>query len=143
MGPQGPVPAPGAVPAAPAPPVRVPSVRPGGRIVILILVEILPELAPDASPTHRTELLQELDNDPNLTYLTNTRCIEITANGVVCTRGDIEAEDVILAVGMQALSDEARTFRPEMGEFAAIGDCVRVRSIENAIKEAYYAAVRL
>jgi 2,4-dienoyl-CoA reductase-like NADH-dependent reductase (Old Yellow Enzyme family)/thioredoxin reductase len=107
------------------------------------IVEMLPELAPDASPTHRTELLQELDNEANLTYLTNNRCNEITENCVVCASGSIEAESVILATGMRALSDEAEAFRPKTGDFVAIGDCVRARTVENAIKEAYYAAVRL
>jgi pyruvate/2-oxoglutarate dehydrogenase complex dihydrolipoamide dehydrogenase (E3) component len=106
------------------------------------IVEMLPELAPDASPTHRTELLQEMDNETNLTYLTNAECNEITENGIVCPSGYLEADMVVLAVGMQPLTDEAEAFRPTMGKFFAIGDCVRPRRVENAIKEAYYAAVR-
>jgi 2,4-dienoyl-CoA reductase-like NADH-dependent reductase (Old Yellow Enzyme family)/thioredoxin reductase len=107
------------------------------------IVEMLPELAPDASPTHRTELLRELDNEANLTYLTNARCNEITTNGIVCEKGFVKAENVILAVGMRGLFDEAESFRPEVGEFSPIGDCVRARTVESAIKEAYYAAVRV
>ena len=107
------------------------------------LVEMLSELAPDASPTHRTELLQELDKEADLTYVTNNRCNAITAKGVMCESGPIEADNVILSVGMTALSEEAEAFRPVTNEFAALGDCVRPRRVENAIKEAYYAAVRL
>lgn len=114
-------------------------VRLGKKVV---LVEMLPELAPDASPTRRTELSQELDREANLTCLTSDRCSRITPNGVVCASGFIEAGDVILATGMRALSGEAEAFRPKTGQFIAIGDCVRPRRVENAIKEAYCAAVR-
>jgi NADPH-dependent 2,4-dienoyl-CoA reductase/sulfur reductase-like enzyme len=106
------------------------------------IVEMLPEIAPDASPTHRTELLQEMDNESNLQYFINTRCTEITSTSVAFEGGSIEAENVILATGMRALSDKAESFRPEAAEFVAIGDCVRARSVENAIKEAYYAAIK-
>lgn len=155
----------------------------GKKVVIL---EMQGRLAPDASPTHRAELMNELEWEKNLIYITGGKCCEITDKGVSYTRVPgvfsgvhtgyakdetsgigatnvqlfydkakdsmdtdadtrfmLEADDVILAVGMRAKQEESFQFIGSADQFAAVGDCVKARTVENATKEAYYAAMRI
>lgn len=116
-----------------------------GKIVTIL--EMQPALAPDASKTHRDELMIELKNADTLSGVTNARCTAITDTDVsyeVNGRKDmIPADSVILAVGMRPLISEADALMGFTEEYAEIGDCVKVRTVEWATKEGYYAAINL
>ena len=109
------------------------------------IIEMLPELAPDASITHRTELLLELDREKNLKYITSAKCTKVSDNSVTymveSDAKEIEADRIIIAVGMKPNFSEAEKFIGVADKFTVIGDCVRARTVENAIKDAFYAAV--
>ena len=111
------------------------------------VIEMQDALAPDASKTHRDELMVEIGNEPNFVTLTGARCVSVTATSVTYAKDGAEqtisADDVVLAAGMKAKADEADSFIGSAPEFAEIGDCVRARTVEQATKEAYYAAVNL
>jgi NADPH-dependent 2,4-dienoyl-CoA reductase/sulfur reductase-like enzyme len=111
------------------------------------VLEMQSALAPDASKTHRDELLTEIEKEPNFVPCTDARCISMTATSVTFVKDGkeqtISADDVILAAGMKAKAAEADGFIGTAPEFAEIGDCVRARTVEWATKEAYYAAVNL
>ena len=47
------------------------------------------------------------------------------------------------AVGLRARRDEADAFMNAADEYAAIGDCVKARTVEWCTKEAFYAAINL
>lgn len=111
------------------------------------VIEMQSALAPDASKTHRDELMVEIEKEPGFVTLTGARCVSVTANSVTFMKDGKEqtivADDVILAAGMKAKTDEADSFIGTAPEFAEIGDCVRARTVEWATKDAYYAAVNL
>ena len=113
-----------------------------------IVFEMLEELALGATPTHRVELLQKLDAQENLRYLTTSRCTAITETGIAYTdeagkEHTIEAENVILAAGMRARQQETDAFRVLDNRFISIGDCVYAATVEKAIYGAFYAAVQI
>jgi 2,4-dienoyl-CoA reductase-like NADH-dependent reductase (Old Yellow Enzyme family)/thioredoxin reductase len=116
----------------------------GKRVTVL---EMQSALAPDASKTHRDELMVEIEKEPNFVTLTDARCTGISATSVTFVQDGAEqtitADDVILAAGMKPKAEEADAFIGTAPEFAEIGDCVRARTVEWATKEAYYAAVNL
>ena len=116
----------------------------GKRVTI---VEMQPELAPDASPTGRAELLVELGHESGLTALTGAKCQSITANSVTYVKDGqectITADSVVLCAGMKAKAAEADSFFGTAAEVLEIGDCVKPRTVEWANKEAYYAAINL
>jgi pyruvate/2-oxoglutarate dehydrogenase complex dihydrolipoamide dehydrogenase (E3) component len=112
------------------------------------LLEMQKELAPDATPTHRTELLQILEAEEYLRCLTDTRCTEITEQAVLFSDGEgkaqtIPADSVILAAGMKAREQEAESFRELAERFVSIGDCVRAATVEHAMASAFCAAVQI
>ena len=75
---------------------------------------------------------------------TNTKAVEITAQGVVGENAEgrklYEADTVIYAVGQRALHDEVDALRFCAPEFYTVGDCNRPANITQATKSAYYAA---
>ncbi len=111
------------------------------------IIEMQPVLAPDASTTHRNEPMKELYHEPNLTILTGARCVnlsEVTASYFKDgEERSVMADKVILAAGMKARIAEADAFMGRTEAFREIGDCVRARTVEWAVKEGYYAALTL
>jgi pyruvate/2-oxoglutarate dehydrogenase complex dihydrolipoamide dehydrogenase (E3) component len=114
----------------------------------LTLLEMRPGLAQDASKTHRDELMVELRNEgARVSALTGAVCARIIDGAVFYEKGGAEhkisADSVILAVGMRALAARADSFMGLTEECAEVGDCVRARSVEWAVKEGYFAALAL
>jgi len=116
----------------------------GKKVTIL---EMQPELAPDASKTHRDELLHEIEREPNMTVILGGRCTSIRPDSVAYEKDGrqetIPAGSIILSVGMRALTDLADSFMGITEEYAEVGDCVKARTVEWANKEAFYAAINL
>jgi hypothetical protein len=117
-----------------------------GRDVTLI--EMLPQLAGDASKTHRDELLVVVRNHADhLHVLLNAKCTGVEP-GKVSFEVDgkaqsVDCDNVLLAVGLRARRDEADAFMNSADDFYEIGDCVRARTVEWCTKEAFYAAINL
>ncbi len=112
------------------------------------IVEMCDRLAPDASPTHRTELMQELEKTPTLEIVTSLRCTQVTDQavegvGVDGTVRSLPADTVILAAGMRARTDEVDELLPAALYTFPIGDCVRAATVEQAMQSAYTAALTL
>ncbi len=111
------------------------------------VIEMQSALAPDASTTHRDELMVEIGNEPNFVTVCDARCVSITETSVTFLKDGkeqtITADNVILAAGMKSRIDEADAFIGTAPQFLEIGDCVKARTVEWATKEAYYAAVNL
>ena len=118
--------------------------RLGKKVTIL---EMQPELAPDASRTHREELLEEIKREPKLEVVLNGRCTGIERNGVIYEKDGksnrIDAANIILSAGMRALTGQADSFMGLTGEFAQAGDCAKVGTVEGATKTGWAAALRL
>jgi 2,4-dienoyl-CoA reductase-like NADH-dependent reductase (Old Yellow Enzyme family)/thioredoxin reductase len=111
------------------------------------IVEMQCDLAPDASKTHRDELMIELEDEKNLTILCGACCCEIETDLVIYKKDGVcdslAADAVILAVGMKPKLAEADAFMGLTPEFFEVGDCVKARTVEWATKEAFYAAMNL
>lgn len=108
------------------------------------LVEMLPELAPDAPLRHRPLLLDELNK--GVVIHTETTGVEITAEGLAVRDGGghecvIKADTVISAVGQRARSDVAEQLADTAPYVMRIGDCLRPATITQAISEGYHAAL--
>ena len=74
--------------------------------------------------------------------------MEITAKGVRCMDKDskeffLEADTVILCVGMKARADLRDSFAGAAFDVKYIGDCVQARIVKDAVHEAYDAAATI
>ncbi|MDR0851447.1 MAG: FAD-dependent oxidoreductase [Clostridiales Family XIII bacterium] len=119
----------------------------GKRVTI---IELQDDIMPDASKTHRDEMLVEIkkaENTGRITILLRYACKEIRDALVVAEKDgqriEIPADTVILSVGMRPLKDEADRYMGLTERYTQIGDCVKARTVEWAVKEGYYAAVTL
>jgi NADPH-dependent 2,4-dienoyl-CoA reductase/sulfur reductase-like enzyme len=119
--------------------------RMGKSVTIL---EMQDKLAPDATVTHRTELLMALEAENNLNCITGSVCSAITEKTVTYriqdkTEKQLPADTVVLAVGMQERLDHVEAFRPKTGRFISIGDCTGAANVEKAIYDAFCAVSRV
>lgn len=112
------------------------------------LLEMLPQLAGDASKTHRDELLVEVrDHADGIHVLTEAKCTAVEPGKVCYEKDGVAAEvvcdNVLLAVGLRARREEADSFMEVADTYSAIGDCVRARTVEWCTKEGFYAAINV
>ncbi len=112
------------------------------------LIEMLPQLAGDASKTHRDELLVEVrDHADTLHVLLDAKCTGVEPGRVTYEQngeaGAVDCASVLLAVGLRARRDEADAFMNAADDYFAIGDCVKARTVEWCTKEGFYAALNL
>lgn len=115
------------------------------------ILEMRDKLAPEAAPIHyRSVILMAIERQENLKYILNARCTRILSDGAVYVDGDgrehlLEADNVVLAVGMKPKVEEAfqfvREFADAKVEFHLIGDCAHERgNIQKAVRSAFAAA---
>jgi len=75
---------------------------------------------------------------------TGTRCVEITDRGIVAEHGGqreiIEADSVLLAVGLRPVRDLAPSLSGYAGTYAELGDCVKPANVRQATRHGFYAA---
>ena len=112
------------------------------------LVEMLDVLAPDGIYTERLHTVYYIDQDPNITVMTDTRCVEITGEGAVVSGEDgqkqlLKADSVVLSAGMRSLTAERDQFNGLAYDVIHIGDCQKVGTISSATATAYNAALTI
>lgn len=112
------------------------------------VLEMQSEVAPDASVTHRDELMVEFTKEiEHLHFITSGRCISMDSKGVTYEKNGltkiISADSIIISVGMRALTTLSNSFMGITEEYAQAGDCVKARTVDEATKEGYYAAINL
>ena len=111
------------------------------------IIEMQSALAPDASKTHRDEMMVEFGNEDNFVSVLNAKVTGVTKDGVTYEQDGksvtVPASSVVLAAGMRAKVELADSFMGKTDGYAEIGDCVRARTVEWATKEGFYAALNL
>lgn len=111
------------------------------------LVEMLDVLAPDGIYTERLHTVHYINNDENITVMTDTRCVEITEEGAVVAGENgqqlIKADSVVLSAGMRSLEAERNKFNGIAYDVIAIGDCLKVGTISSATMTGYNAALTI
>lgn len=111
------------------------------------VLEMGDKLAPDAWYLHLRATLNEMERADVHTHL-RTRCTRITPEGVWAedSQGNeifLEADTVLVAAGLRSRTDVVEMLRDTAPDFAAVGDCLRPRTIQEAVRTGYNAAVIL
>lgn len=118
--------------------------RYGKKVTVLEMGEFL---APDGYFSERTHTIAHMDDDPNISYVTNTRCAGIEPGCVIARDGQGErrfpADSVVLAAGMRARRELRDSFLGLAPDVKAIGDCVVAGSLWNATRQGFDAAITL
>jgi len=113
----------------------------GGREVTV--VELLDRILKGENRANQQQMIKMLA-EGNVEVFNRTRVTEITAQGVVIDHGgeirEIEADSIVIAVGMTAISALHEDLKDMIPETYAIGDCVKPRRIMDAIWEGFRIA---
>ena len=111
------------------------------------IIEMQPELCPDASRTQREELIEEIAAEANCAALTGAHCTAVRPASVTYVKDGMEQTLTVDAVyqcaGLRAKTEEADAFIGSAPIFAEIGDCVKPGTTEEATRTAWYAAMNL
>jgi 2,4-dienoyl-CoA reductase-like NADH-dependent reductase (Old Yellow Enzyme family)/thioredoxin reductase len=111
------------------------------------IIEMRDALAPDASKTHRDDILTEMKKEKNLKTLLNSTCIEIKNNKLIYSydeeKQEIFVDSVILAAGMKPRKRESIKFDFIADETYVIGDASNPRTVEMAVREGYFTGINL
>ena len=123
--------------------VRLPFIWPR-RAKRLHLVEMRPELAPDANIRHRPILMQMVEK--YVEAHTGYQGLEVTSEGVICKDPEgkevlVPGKSVICAVGQRANRAAVNQLRDCAPVVREIGDCVRPSNITSAIYMGYHAGL--
>ena len=107
----------------------------------VIIVDMLPEIAMDIPALDKGAFMTSLRNN-NVEILTSLKISEITDNGIVAVGKDkttrtVNADNVVIALGLKSNAKLHEELKNKVPELYAIGDCVEPRKIGNAIQEGY------
>lgn len=110
----------------------------------LTIIEMLNGVMLDMYSANRMHLLKLLA-DADVNILTETKCLEIRDNGITIAdkygkRSTLEADTVVLAVGLKSTEGLLEALKDKIPEVYAIGDCVEPRKVINAIWEGFRTA---
>jgi len=113
----------------------------------LTIVEMQEALAPDANWMQRQGMLVPIE-EYGIEVLTSTICTAVEQGRVKVRTAEggervLEADAVLYALGMKSESVKAAALQDSAPTVINVGDCVRPRQVEQAVYEAYFAAVDL
>lgn len=109
------------------------------------IIEMRKAAATEAPFLHWRALMMEIEKQ-NINLLLNTTCTKITDEGVVTINKDgeeklYEADTILLAVGVKALSNTAVSLAEHVDNYHIIGDCKKPGKILEAIHSGYLAGM--
>jgi 2,4-dienoyl-CoA reductase-like NADH-dependent reductase (Old Yellow Enzyme family)/NADPH-dependent 2,4-dienoyl-CoA reductase/sulfur reductase-like enzyme len=111
-----------------------------GRENSVTIIEMLPAIAADMELLHKKVLVDSLKEE-KVVFLTERRLIHVTDKVIVVEncktreRETIEADVLVLALGMQSRSTLATALEDQVSELYVIGDCVEPRRFMEAVYE--------
>ena len=111
------------------------------------IVEKSEQLCSNVNEHIQTGLLEKLSECQNLKIFLNSQCLSIQNQSVVIQNNTdlqvIEAQSVIVAVGMQSRCDIVNQFYGLVPDINVIGDAKRPGTVAQATHDGYYAGVSL
>jgi len=100
------------------------------------IAEMLPRIGHDIGLSVRYSIIDRL-RDLNIKMLTNTKAVAISHSGLVVEQNGeqktLEADEVVLAVGLRPRTELAGQLQGKVAELHAIGDCVEAKRILEAV----------
>ena len=118
----------------------------GEDITGVTVIEMLERMADTISPSYRPFFLARLRN-LGVKMKTSTLVEEITNEGVKVNRQGtsafIKGDVVVLAVGLQSDKKRLDRFMGKVSEIYTIGDCVKPRTIKEAIEEGFLVGMKI
>jgi len=108
----------------------------------VVVVEMLPEVAPDMEKNTRKLLLKRLD-ELGVKILSDVKVDEITDKGVKTIAQFLEADSIVVALGSVSNTKLADNLRGSGLQLYRVGDCVKPRKLWEAIHEGYRVGLEI
>jgi 2,4-dienoyl-CoA reductase-like NADH-dependent reductase (Old Yellow Enzyme family)/thioredoxin reductase len=118
-----------------------------GREVTVL--EMLPRLADDCAPVHYRAPLEEAWLAlPDFHFLVNATCTRVEEGKVIWvdTQGaehELECDSIVLSVGFEGRSHEARAFFGAAPQFEMLGDCAGPGGIQKVMRNTFVVASQI
>jgi 2,4-dienoyl-CoA reductase-like NADH-dependent reductase (Old Yellow Enzyme family)/thioredoxin reductase len=114
----------------------------GKRVTV---VEMTADIALEANVRQRPILLDMLQR-LKVRVETGMRGVEVKESGLLCVDGEgaekqIAADTIVCAVGQRPLREVVNRFLDAAPEVVQVGDCVKARSVTQAIRRGYWAGL--
>jgi len=118
-----------------------------GKDKEITLIEQLKLIGQNIYMLVRKEVIPEIEENPNIKILTNTRLEEIIGNKAICKQAEktieIEFDDFIVSAGLKPNKTIADELKDKGIKVVEIGDCKKPKKIGDAVKEAYKTIMKL
>jgi 2,4-dienoyl-CoA reductase-like NADH-dependent reductase (Old Yellow Enzyme family)/thioredoxin reductase len=111
------------------------------------IVEMLDDILIEADMPSKIALTDRL-RKASVEIYTGWRSEEITDNSLICTdqqgqRHELEADSIVLAVGLIEKKEIVDKFRGLAPEVHALGDCIEARNISHAFEDAWHIVSKI
>jgi 2,4-dienoyl-CoA reductase-like NADH-dependent reductase (Old Yellow Enzyme family)/thioredoxin reductase len=111
------------------------------------IVEMLDKLGDQSYLHYNTPLIEAIGNSPNIAYMLETRCVEVTVEGILVEKSGtvqkVVADSVVFAVGQAPEVETVDKLRDCAVEFYSIGDCVKPQRIAEATRTGFFSAMNI
>jgi NADPH-dependent 2,4-dienoyl-CoA reductase/sulfur reductase-like enzyme len=111
------------------------------------IIEMLNRIGDPSYPHYTIPLIEAIDNNPNITYKLQTKCVGVTPKGVRVEKdgkeGVIAADSVVFSVGQAPELETVEKLRDCATEFHSVGDCVKPQRIIEATRTGFFSAVSI
>jgi 2,4-dienoyl-CoA reductase-like NADH-dependent reductase (Old Yellow Enzyme family)/NADPH-dependent 2,4-dienoyl-CoA reductase/sulfur reductase-like enzyme len=112
------------------------------------IVEMLGELGDRVGNWwYQLTLVEAVENEPNISYKLQTKCIEATPEGVRVEKDGIveiiAADSVVFCVGQEPDAETVDTLRNSGRRFCSVGDCVEPKKIMQATRTGFFSAMNI
>jgi NADPH-dependent 2,4-dienoyl-CoA reductase/sulfur reductase-like enzyme len=111
------------------------------------IIEMLNKIGDPSYPHYNIPLIEAIDNNPNITYKLQTKCVEVTPRGVRVDKNDVEevlaADSIVFLVGLAPELETIEKLRDCATEFYSVGDCVKPQRIMEATRTGFFSAMNI
>ena len=109
------------------------------------IIEALPAAARDANFRYARTYKWKME-ELGIQLFVNTKCEEITPEGVRCTDAEgkpvfVPADTEVIAIGMRPRENAAEALRDCAPEFRRIGNCVKIGQVMDSIRAGFDAGM--
>jgi 2,4-dienoyl-CoA reductase-like NADH-dependent reductase (Old Yellow Enzyme family)/thioredoxin reductase len=116
-----------------------------GRKVTII--EMLNKIGDPTYPHYNIPLVEAIDNDPNISYKLQTKCVAVTPEGVRLEKDGKEeimsADSIVFLIGQTPELETVEKFRDCALQFYSVGDCVKPQRIMEATRMGFFSAMNI
>jgi 2,4-dienoyl-CoA reductase-like NADH-dependent reductase (Old Yellow Enzyme family)/thioredoxin reductase len=116
-----------------------------GRKVTII--EMLNNIGDPTYPHYNIPLVEAIDNDPNISYKLQTKCVAVTPEGVRLEKNGKEeimsADSIVFLIGQTPELETVEKLRDCALQFYSVGDCVKPQRIMEATRMGFFSAMNI